>query len=93
MSPYLRCLDDVELVEGLTANLISISQLCDQVLDVIYKKSECIVTRKDRVVLMKGSISKDNYYMWISQPSSKVKSMDEIISEDDVKGLPKLNIE
>lgn len=42
---------------------------------------------------MKGSRSKDNCYIWISQPSSKVKRMKEIISEDGVKGLPKLKIE
>lgn len=42
---------------------------------------------------MKGSRSKDNYYMWISQSSSKVKSMEEIISKDVDKGLAKLMIE
>lgn len=42
---------------------------------------------------MKGSSSKYNCYKWISHPSSKVKSMKKIISEDDVKGLPKFMIE
>lgn len=44
-------------------------------------------------MLMKGSIFKDNCYMWISQPPSKVESMKEIVSEDDVQGLQKLKIE
>lgn len=61
---------------------------------------------------MKGSRSKDNCYMWISQPRpyliSKVngtklwhqklghlnlKSMNKIISEEAINGLPKLKIE
>lgn len=75
VSPGFPCLDVVLLVEGLTTNLISISQLCDYGLNVSYKKSKCIVSRKDQEVLMNGSRSKDNCYMWISQPSSKIKSM------------------
>ena len=34
-------LDNVLLVRGLTANLISISQLCDQGLEVNFSKPEC----------------------------------------------------
>lgn len=34
VSPSLPCLNDVLLVEDLTANLICISQLCDQDLNV-----------------------------------------------------------
>lgn len=59
-------------------------------MNVSYNKSECIISSKDQVVLMKDSRSKNNYYMCISQPSSKVKSMKEIIFEDGVNGLPKL---
>lgn len=62
-------------------------------MDVSYNKSKCIVSSKDQVVLIKGSRSQDNCYMWISHPSSKVKSMNEIISEDDFKGLLKIKIE
>src|ERR1044072_7907454 len=39
-SPHL---DNVLLVEGLTANLISISQLCDQGLEVKFSLEECVV--------------------------------------------------
>lgn len=39
ISPNLPCLDGVLLVEGLTANLINISQLCDQGLNISYNKS------------------------------------------------------
>lgn len=62
--PYL---DDVLLVEGFIANLISISQICDQGLNVNFKKSKCIVSSKGQKVLMKVTISKDNYYSWVSQ--------------------------
>ena len=66
----LPCLNDVLLVEDLRVNLISISQLCDQGLNVIFSKSESIVSSKDQEALMKWLSSKDNCYMWISQPSS-----------------------
>lgn len=62
-------------------------------MDVSYNKLECIVSSKDQVMLMKGSRSKGNCYIWIYQSSSKVKNMKEIISEDYVKGLLKLKIE
>lgn len=74
VSPSLPCLNDMLLVEGLTTNLISISQLCDQGFNVNFSKSECIVTNKDQEVLMKRLRSKDNFYMWISQPSSYMLS-------------------
>lgn len=38
MSLNLLCLDDMLLLEGLTPNLINISQLCDQGMNVIYTK-------------------------------------------------------
>ncbi|XP_057452470.1 uncharacterized protein LOC130744299 [Lotus japonicus] len=60
-------LDDVLLVEGLTANLISISQLCDQDLDVSFNKTACRVTDSNGEVVIRGTRSKDKSYMWISQ--------------------------
>ncbi|MCI54039.1 gag-pol polyprotein, partial [Trifolium medium] len=39
-------LNNVLLVKGLTANLISISQLCDQGMKVNFTKSECLVTNE-----------------------------------------------
>ncbi|GAU46879.1 hypothetical protein TSUD_25960 [Trifolium subterraneum] len=46
-------LDNVLLVKGLTTNLISISQLCDQGMKVNFTKSECLVTNEKGDVLMK----------------------------------------
>ena len=40
-------IDDVLLVEGLTHNLISISQLCDKGYRVIFKKPHCAIFEKD----------------------------------------------
>jgi hypothetical protein len=62
-------LENVLLVKGLTSNLISTSQLCDQGLKVNFTEFECLVTDDTRKVLMKGARSKDNYYLWVPQES------------------------
>jgi hypothetical protein len=54
-------LDNVLLVKGLTANLINITQLCDQGLKVNFTKLECLVTDEENDVLMRGVRSTDNY--------------------------------
>jgi len=76
------CLDDLLLVGGLTTNFISISQLCDQGLNVYFNKLECIVTSINQEVLMKGARSKDNCYMWI--PQNKKQSSTCLISKKGV---------
>ena len=63
-------LDKVLLVKGLTVNLISISQLCDEGFNVNFIKSECLVINEKSEVLMKGSRLKDNCYLWIFQEIS-----------------------
>lgn len=79
-------------IEGLTSNLIDVSQLCDQGMNVSINKYECVISNKDQKVLMKGSRSKHNCYIWISQSSSKSKNIEDIIFEDGVKGVPTLMI-
>ena len=66
----LPSLNKVLLVKGLTANLISISQLCDEGFNVTFTKSECLVTNEKSEVLMKGSRSKDICYLWTPQETS-----------------------
>ncbi|KAI5407268.1 hypothetical protein KIW84_053503 [Lathyrus oleraceus] len=66
-------LDKVLLVKGLTANLISISQLCDQGLNVNFTKTECLIFNKNNEVIMKGIKSKDNCYIWSSQMDYPLK--------------------
>jgi hypothetical protein len=61
--PSLPYLDKVLLVEGLTTNLISISQLCEQGLDVYFNNSECIIANNQKVV-MKGVKARDRCYKW-----------------------------
>ena len=63
VSAGLPRLDNVLLVNGLTANLISISQLCDKGLSVNFSKSECLIIDKKGKVSMRGFRSKDNCYM------------------------------
>ncbi|GAU49481.1 hypothetical protein TSUD_286190 [Trifolium subterraneum] len=67
-------LNNVLLVKGLTANLISISQLCDQGLKVNFTKAECLVTSENDELLMKGVRSKDNCYLWVSQEEANLST-------------------
>lgn len=60
----LPSLDNVLFVKGITTNLISISQICDQGLKVNFNKSECFITNENNEVVMKGARSKDNCYLW-----------------------------
>lgn len=60
----LAKLDNVLLVDDLTANLISISQLCDQDMTVNFSKDGCSIVSKDESVMVKGIRSTDNYYSW-----------------------------
>ena len=50
-------------VKGLLANLISISQLCDDDLHVKFDKSSCYVLNNDDNCLMVGNRSVDNCYL------------------------------
>lgn len=61
--PLLPCLNEVLVIEGLTTNLISISQICDQGFKVSSNKDECVATNKEHKEMIKGSRSKDNFYV------------------------------
>ncbi|WJX40607.1 hypothetical protein P8452_28061 [Trifolium repens] len=80
-SKSLPDLDDVLLVKGLKANLISISQLCDQGLKVNFTKNECLITSDKGEVLMKGSRPRDNCYLWI--PEETAHSTTCLISQEE----------
>ncbi|WJX28775.1 hypothetical protein P8452_17454 [Trifolium repens] len=77
-------LENVLLVKGLTANLISISQLCDQDMRVNFTKSECLVNNEEGQLLMKGTRSKDNCYLWMSQEEAHTSTC-LITIEDEVQ--------
>ncbi|XP_050378492.1 uncharacterized protein LOC126795774 [Argentina anserina] len=61
-SQDLNCLNNVLYVEGLSNNLISVSQLVDEYEDVWFNKRRCVVFDKDGTVVMGGVRSGDNYY-------------------------------
>src|SRR4030066_2403253 len=48
-------INNVWLVEGLTHNLLSISQFCDIGYEVVFDKSFCTVMKPDKSVVFKGS--------------------------------------
>ncbi|KAG9458415.1 hypothetical protein H6P81_002923 [Aristolochia fimbriata] len=55
-------LENVLLVNGLKANLLSISQLCDQNLHVRFTKEGCVVEDDRRQSVLEGTRSGDNCY-------------------------------
>ena len=55
-------LNDVRYVEGLTTNLISVSQPCNQGYTVNFSKEECIMSYHSNNILMKGIRQIDNCY-------------------------------
>ena len=63
--PRLLILKNVKLVKGLSTNLIS--QLCDEGFNVKFLKGRCLVTLvtdRDETLIMTGTRSDDNYYLW-----------------------------
>ncbi|XP_028957459.2 uncharacterized protein [Malus domestica] len=61
-APGLPALHNVLLVESLTANLMSISQLCDVFGKAIFDEIECIVSTKTGEKVICGPRSDDNCY-------------------------------
>jgi len=74
-------LDNVLLVKGLAANFISISQLCDQGMSVNFSKTECQIIDGEGKVSMKGTRSKDNCYLLVSQEQALIASC--MLSKDE----------
>ncbi|KAA0043007.1 gag-pol polyprotein [Cucumis melo var. makuwa] len=62
--PGLPFLLDVRLVQGLAANLISISQLCDQGYQVSFNKDRCNVLDGQNRIFLSGTRLSDNCYHW-----------------------------
>ena len=61
--PSMSSLKEVLLDEGLTVNLISISQLYEENLFVRFTKEKCIVVDRNQYQIMEGRRSSDNYYL------------------------------
>ncbi|KAG9442456.1 hypothetical protein H6P81_018310 [Aristolochia fimbriata] len=60
-------LQNVLLVQGLQANLISISQLCDENLQVHFTSDKCLVADHKRNLVMEGVRTGDNCYKLIEK--------------------------
>jgi len=76
-------LTDVYHVDRLKANLISISQLCDDGLSVVFTQTECKAFDKHGFVKMEGHRAANNCYMWNPEESCYTTSqIDESTSED-----------
>ncbi|KAK2453398.1 gag-protease polyprotein [Trifolium repens] len=67
-------LEKVLFVKGLTANLISISQLCDQGMKVDFTYSRCEVRNAQGKVVMTGMRSKDNCYHWVDDEDANIST-------------------
>jgi len=94
-------LDNVLMIKGLTANLISICQLCDHGLKVNFTKLECLVTDEKNDVFMRGVRSKDNCYLWVPQETAifficlltkeeEVKMWHQKLGHQNLKGVKKI---
>jgi len=77
-------LDNVLLAKGLTTNLINISQLCGQGIEVNSSKPECKITDKKGDVHMRGTRSKDKCFLWVSQEEAHLSTC-LVSKEDEVK--------
>jgi hypothetical protein len=84
-SPGVPELNNVLLVKGLTANLISISQLCDQGFYVQFTKELCVVMNGCNQEVMRGARSKDNCYLWESKVSNNSSTCPLAKEEQEVK--------
>ena len=60
--PGLPVLREVLFVDGLKANLLSISQMCDNGAEVRFSKEKCIVSDNDGNCMMQGMRTSDNCY-------------------------------
>ena len=71
--PGLPKLTNAWLVKYLKANLISISQLCDQNLFVRFTKNNCLVVDESEKSVMEGVRSSENYYL-LTPPTTCLKA-------------------
>lgn len=61
-SAHIGKIENVLYVEGLTTNLISVSQLTDEFEDVLFNSRRCLVFKYHGKTVMGGKRSTDNCY-------------------------------
>ena len=75
-TPPFTTIDNTLCVEGLKHNLLSISQLCDKDLTVIFNKRMCIVEDENtHEVKLKGKRVNNIYMLSLDDPSLKLKCL------------------
>jgi len=61
-------INNVWLVDGLEHNLLSISQFCDNVYDVMFEKTNCtVINKNDKSIVFKGKRIKNVYKIHFSE--------------------------
>ncbi|XP_062093820.1 uncharacterized protein LOC133799844 [Humulus lupulus] len=70
-------LKNVLYVEGLKANLISVSQICDEGCTVLFSKTDYTVVSTSRIHVLTGIISNDNCYLLSTNLVCNAAKMDE----------------
>jgi hypothetical protein len=68
-------LNNVLLVQVLTSNLISISQLCDKGMRVNFSKNACVVTNEKDEEIMRGTKTEGNCYLWIPRRKNQTDKL------------------
>lgn len=66
-------LKNVLHIEGIKANLLSISHLCDEDLMVYFDKRRCYVVKKDEEYIIMGTKIADNCYAVVDSVSITAK--------------------
>lgn len=74
MCPECSKSKKVLLVKALHANFISISQICDDDVQVKFTKTNCLVVDKDGNNLMKGTLSLNNCYL-VDVPTGDIQCL------------------
>jgi len=83
-------LENVFLVEGLRASLISITQLCDQGMEAIFDRFGCKITDEKGEVFMRGIRKKNNCYKWISDPKPETDMLNTMLKHHESLAMPQL---
>ena len=58
----LPLLEDVLYIKGLKANLLSITQICDEDFLVQFSKKGCIIINEEEIQVLEGNRTTDNCY-------------------------------
>ncbi|XP_010556362.1 PREDICTED: uncharacterized protein LOC104825683 [Tarenaya hassleriana] len=74
-------LTDVKVVQGLKANLISISQLCDNGMRVKFTKNACFVSDVKNKRVLTGKRNSNNCYTWINSKTESTQQTVKRISK------------